>query len=46
MLGAALMAARAILIATTKPAAEKEAADNKNGRPANGTTICESGING
>ena len=46
LLGAALMAGGAILIATTKPAAKKEEASSKNGRPASGTTICESGVNG
>ena len=42
MLGAALMAAGAILIATTKPAAKKEGASSKTGRPTNGITIYES----
>ncbi|WP_210516908.1 EamA family transporter [Hymenobacter terricola] len=46
VLGAALMAAGASIIATTKPAAKKEATNNRNGRPASGTTIYESEING
>jgi len=40
LLGAGLMVAGAILIATTKPASKKE--NSKNGRPASGTTIYES----
>ena len=46
LLGVALMAGGAILIATTKPAAKKQDALNKNGRPASGTTIYESGTSG
>ena len=42
MLGAALMAAGAIIIASAKPAAKKEAANHKNGRPASGTTVYDS----
>ncbi|MBH8558523.1 EamA family transporter [Hymenobacter negativus] len=42
MLGAALMAAGAILIATTKPAAKKETVSNQNGGSDSGTTIYES----
>ena len=45
LLGAALMAAGAILIATTKPTPKKETAANKNGRSASGTAIYKSGIN-
>ena len=45
LLGAALMAAGAILIATTKPTPNKETAANKNGRSASGTAIYKSGIN-
>jgi transporter family protein len=41
LLGAGLMVAGAILIATTKPADKKESS-SKNGRPASGTTIYES----
>ncbi len=44
LLGAALMAAGAILIATTKPTPNKETAANKNGRSASGTAIHKSGI--
>lgn len=42
MLGAALMAAGAILIATTKPAAKKDETSSKNSRPAGETAISKS----
>ena len=42
VLGAALMAAGAIFIATSKPAAKQNQASAENGRPASGTTIYES----
>lgn len=41
MLGAALMACGAILIATSKPAAKKDQVSGKNGRPANETAVAE-----
>jgi transporter family protein len=44
LLGAGLMVAGAILIATTKPSnkSDKKESTTKNGRPASGTTIYES----
>ncbi|MDO7849363.1 EamA family transporter [Hymenobacter sp. M29] len=44
LLGAGLMVAGAILIATTKPSdqSEKKESSTKNGRPASGATIYES----
>lgn len=44
LLGAGLMVAGAILIATTKPSAKSDEKESttKNGRPASGTTIYES----